>query len=426
MAYRVRSEDVARLRELGKKVAEIAADPIQKEHIQIWKNVNDFHMTKPALLVRDYPVFLMNVGAELTTTIEDEFLKTVEQDLLLKIYEWKHMRLHRVILPEVRCPVCVSDSLFGLEPTAPDADKITEQKQEAVSRSKHFERVLDTEEDLETKIQFPEIIYDEKKTRERLELMQEIFQGILEVKLYGIDYFKFVPWDDMLPWMNIEQGMFDFVMNPEFMHKAVRRYVDVSVFRAREYERLGLITSNNTNTCVGPGGYGYTDTLPGPTRTGIGGRLKDNWGDAADQILTCVDPGRTKEFAFDYEKEWADMFAYIYYGCCERLDNKVPELHTFSNLRKVSMSPFAKLENGMEKIGGNTVISFKPNSNYLTLDTPAWDLLEKELKEACQWAQKYHCHLEIIMKTIITLRGEPQRLWKWCELAEQVINKYYN
>lgn len=424
MEYLLTPKDTERLRELGREVAEIAADPLQQKHIQIWKNVNDLRGGRPALLARDYPIFLMHHGDELRAAIKDPFYASVELDLLLRIYEWKHLRLNRVILPEVRCPVCMTDSLYGLDFTAPDADKITEQTEAAVSTARHFDRIIDTEEDLE-KIQMPRIDYDERATMERFARMKEIFDGILEVQLYGIDYFKFVPWDDLLPWMGIEQGIYDFILNPEFMHKAIRRYMKAALHRAKTYERLGLISSNNTNTCVGPGGYGYTDTLPSPTATGIGGRLADNWGDAADQIMTSVSPVMTKEFAFDYEKEWADQFHHIYYGCCERLDNKVEELKTFGNLRKVSMSPFANLEAGMEKLGKGTVVSFKPNSNYLTLDTPQYDLLEKELRDACAWAQKYGCSLEIIMKTIITLRGEPERLWTWCDMASKIVDGIY-
>lgn len=421
----ITQKDIERLRELGRQVAEIAADPLQQKHIKIWKSVNDFHMKRPALLARDYPYFMLQYEDELVTTIEDEYFQIVEADLLLKIYEWKHMRLNRVILPEVRCHVVVTDPHFGLDETSVNANNITQQSENAVSTAVHFDRIIDTEEDIQ-KIQWPQVDYDEKATMERYALMKEIFDGILEVRLYGIDYFKCVPWDDLLTWMNIERGMYDFALNPEFMHKAMRHYMDCTIARAKRYEELGLITSNNTNTFVGPGGYGYTDTLPGPTATGIGGRLKDNWGDCADQIMTSVSPAMCQEFAFDYEKEWASLFNYVYYGCCERLDNKIDGLKTLGNLRKVSMSPFANLEAGMEKIGDSIVVFFKPNSNYLTTDTPCWDLLEKELVDACTWAQKYGCHLEIIMKTIITLRGEPQRLWKWCDLATQVIDRFYN
>ena len=422
---RLASREVERLRSLGRQVAEIAADPVQKKHIQIWKNVNDLHMTKPALLARDNPLFMMNVDDELTTTVQDPFFADVEQDLLVKIYEWKHVRLHRVVLPEVKCKAAVSDSLFGITASAPDANKLNRISEASVSSARAYKRIIDSEADLQ-RIERPRIIHDAEETSRRFDMLQAIFSGILDVRLQGIDYFRFTPWDDLLSWMSIEQGMYDLAMNPEFMHRAVRRYVDAAIFRAREYERLGLITSNNTNTCVGSGGYGFSDRLPLPTPSGIGGRLIDNWGDCTDQIFTAISPAMSAEFAFAYENEWASQFHWLYYGCCERLDQKIPELSSFINLRKVSMSPFADLENGMQQLQGkDIVVSFKPNSNHLTLPEVDYGLMRQELEAACLLARKYQVNLEILMKTIITLRGEPQRLWQWCELATEVVDSIF-
>ena len=53
-------QDVDRLRDLGRKVREIADLPIQQERIALWRNVNDLHMTKPVLYHRDTPPAVIN------------------------------------------------------------------------------------------------------------------------------------------------------------------------------------------------------------------------------------------------------------------------------------------------------------------------------------------------------------------------------
>ena len=73
-------QDVERLRDLGRKVREIAELPIQQERIALWRNVNDLHMTKPVLYHRDTPPAVLNYNDELTTQIEDPFLASVEAD----------------------------------------------------------------------------------------------------------------------------------------------------------------------------------------------------------------------------------------------------------------------------------------------------------------------------------------------------------
>lgn len=417
-------KDVDRLRELGKRLAEIAALPEQREHRKIWTAVNDCAMIRPAVLPRDYPAYLLDVNGELTPRCEDPFLQTIESDLLLKLYEWEHLRCHRIIEPYVACPVDSRDSKFGVEASSPGADEVTGIKSAAVSTARHFDRVIAGEDDLAL-IKDPVVTHDEKNTARRLEILNAVFAGVIDVKLRGTDYFQFVPWDDLLSWMGIEEGMYDFVLNPEFMHSAMRRYTEASMRRAKRYEELGILTSNNQALTVGSGGYGLTSRLPAPTASGIGAKLRDMWGYAADQIMTSVSPEMSREFAFDHERHYADLFGMNYYGCCERLDHKLDDVRTLPRLRKVSLSPYANIEEGMEKLaGGDVVVSFKPNSNYLAVNPPEFSLLRKELVQVCELARKHNCHVEIIMKTIITLCGDPQRLWKWCDLAMEVINNY--
>ena len=424
MSERIPQKDRNRLRELGRRLAEIAALPEQDEHRAIWRAVNDGNMIRPAVLPRDYPVYLLDVDGELSPTCDDPFLRTVEADILLKLYEWEHLRCHRVIEPYVNCQADFHDARFGIEASSPGADDITTIESKEISTAKHFERILTGEEDLAL-IKDPEVVHNEAGTRRRLDMLNDVFAGIVDVKLHGADYFQYVPWDDLLSWMGIEEGMYDFVLNPEFMHAAMTRYTEASIMRVKRYEELGLLTSNNQAFTVGAGGYGYTSLLPPPTESGIGAKLKDVWGFVADQIMTSVSPEMSLEFAFEHERSYADLFGLNYYGCCERLDHKLEELRALPRLRKVSMSPYADIEQGMEKLGGGDIIvSFKPNSNYLTVDPPEFDLLRKELVKVCELARKHNSNIEIMMKTIITLRGDPQRLWKWCDLAMEIINDY--
>ena len=424
MLESIDTRDVRRLRELGKRLAEIAADPLQEEHRKIWTALNDGNMIRPAMLVRDYPVYLLGPEEELATVCKDPFLQAVEADILLKIYEWTHLRCHRVIENYVYCQADITDSGFGIQISSPGADEINHVESQEIASARHFDRILTGPDDL-AMIKEPVITHDEASTRRRMEVMNDIFAGILEVKLHGCDFFQYVPWDDLLSWMGIEEGMFDFVLNPDFMHQAIGHFTDMWISRVKQYEQLGLLSSNNQAHFSGAGGYGYTSLLPKPPESGIGCKLKDMWGFVADQILTSVSPEMSDEFAFEHERRYAELFGLAYYGCCERLDHKLDELRTLPNLRKVSMSPYANIEEGMEKMGGGDwIVSFKPNSNFLAVNPPEYSLLRAEIEKVCQLARKHDCNVEMIMKTLITLCGEPQRLWEWCDLAMEVVNDY--
>ena len=126
------------------------------------------------------------------------------------------------------------------------------------------------------------------------------------------------------------------------------------------------------------------------------------------------------------EKKWAELFPLFSYGCCERLDHKLSALTgSFPRLRKISCSPYSDLEAMMERLGKDDVICFKPNSCYLSGAKPEMDLLRQELVNACELVQKYGSHLVFNMKTLINLGGEPQRLWQWCDMAEELVQAYF-
>ena len=418
----MKPEDTQRLRELAKKVAEIAADPVQDRNRKLWTAMNDLKAVRPLVHVRDLYYYTLEYKDEMRTTIEDPFLKNIEQILLLRIYEWNHLRVDRVIEPFIECPVVFTDSEFGLagyEFGKRDVDK------EFYEKAIKWEAVIKTGDNVE-KIKYPVVEYDEAATMGRLNLLKEIFHDIMPVKLFGRSHFPCTPMDDIIVWMGIDEAMIAMAEEPEFMHALLDRYMKAQLSRIGQYEKLGIVSSNNYFMNVGNNCIGYTSQLPPPTVTGIGAKISDIWGSNADQIMTSVSPAMTDEFSFEHEKVWARQFKLYSYGCCERLDNKFDLLTAaFPNLRKVSSSPFSNLDRAVETLGNRCVISFKPNSNYLAGDTPQFDLLRKEFIHACELAEKHKVNLVFNMKTIISLNDEPQRFWKWCDMAMELIHAHF-
>lgn len=419
-------KDVQRLRELGRRLAAIADDPVQKRNQMLWQRVNDLHQLRPVLYTRDTPVYVLNVNDELTTQIEDPFLQDVELSILLKIYEWNHMRLDIPVSKTVYCPCVIHDSGWGL-PTSVQGNLGENNRHFGKYESQHFDAHIQSIDDVE-KIKYHDVSYDEAATIERLNLMHEIFDGILDVRLMGKNYFRVCPWDDIMTWLGMGDALMNFYVDPEMMHACIKRYIDVSIDWVKKYESMGILSSNNCGDVILHNGPGFTSELPAPPASGIGCRLKDIWGAASDQILTSVSPEMTQEFAYDYEKEYAQLFGKFGIGCCERIDQRVPYiLKTFDNVRQISVSPFSRLEESLEAIGSNAVACFKPNSNFLILDNweEAKQLLTGEMRNVLALGRKYGSQLTINMKTIIHLCGEPQRLWWWCDMAMDMIKAEY-
>ncbi len=412
------NKELQRVRSLARQVKEISQLDVQRENIRLWKGRNDCEMILPAVLTRDTKKFLLSQGTkELDNQCEDPFYKSIESDLLRTLYDWNHIRGDMVVEPFYRCSCVVNNTGFGLTPAATNS---LASDDESYSRAIHFDPIITGWDDLEM-IKMPQVTYDEAATMKKLERTRDALDGILDVKLFGQHAFRAQVWDNILSWTGLQEGMLLFYTDPDFMHALAGRMVDAFVTQVKQYEALGILSSNNTNLYTGTGGYGYTDSMPPETESGIGAKMSDIWGQVQDQILTSIGPAMTKEFAFEHEAKYAELFHSNYYGCCEKLDHKIRELSAIPRLRKISVSPFSNKEAAMEAIGDKYIVSFKPNNLWLAEKVIDEEKIRRELEEVLALARKYNCTVEILLKTIINLRGDPTRMWRWFEIAGEVL-----
>jgi len=86
----------------------------------------------------------------------------------------------------------------------------------------------------------------------------------------------------------------------------------------------------------------------------------------------------------------------------------------------VSMSPWVDEERGAEEIGKDYVYSRKPTPALLAFDPFDPEQVRQHLMTTRQVCEKNGCSLEFILKDISTVRYEPQRLFKWAEVAMEV------
>mgnify|MGYP002034313237 CR=1 FL=1 len=96
---------------------------------------------------------------------------------------------------------------------------------------------------------------------------------------------------------------------------------------------------------------------------------KDHWGGVAAQIMYMVSPELQDELGLRYEHQWLQEFGLTYYGCCAPLHDRVHILRSIPNLRKISMSPWAHVDEMVQTVGRDLVLSYKPNPEILARDT---------------------------------------------------------
>lgn len=415
----VSAADSKVLRELAKKLAEIAAQPVNARRKEMWTGLNDLQDVKPMVWLNEVCWNEMDVADELRLRTASPFCQRIEAQLRQTIYQWEHMQGDMVVDPIIAVPLVVENSGLGL--SFEEDILTTDEENEIVSHRFHIQ--IRNEEDI-GKIKTPVVTYREDLTQESYDAYSSIFAGVLPVEKRGITGFWFAPWDDIIRLTGVQEAIMDLVLRSSYIHALVKRVVDVYLEALDQFERLNLLASNNTNTRIGSGAYGYTKALP-PAESQRGPvQATDIWGAATAQIFAAVSPEMHEEFALAYERRWLDRFGLTYYGCCEPLDKKVGILRSIPNLRKISMSPWIDKEEAAEAIGADYVFSFKPSPVVLAKERWNPEEARQELVTMLRIAKKYGCRTEIIMKDISTVHYQPQRLWEWASIASEVTARY--
>lgn len=407
--------DAAVLRELAREYMACATLPIQSATIKLWQDVNDLRPARPVLMHSELPWHELNVDDELTLVTSTPFAQRIEQDFRRRLYMWRHMPGDMVLEPVCYAPMIISNSGVGLEIS--EHTSATDAANNIVGHA--FTPTITCIEDLEQLVP-PVVTVDEEKTQRTLAAYHDLFDGIIPVELRGCPGFWFAPMDDIVQYMGVGELLMNLALEPELVHATMRRVMDVYLAGLDQYEKLGALATNNCNYRIGSGAYGYTTELPRGTANGM--KCGAMWGAAASQIFTSVSPAMHDEFSIQYEKEWLDRFPLSYYGCCERLDNKIDILSQIKSLRKISISPWSDAARAAEIIGRKYVLSIKPSPACLAYSSFDEDLVRREVGERLEAVRG--CNAEVVIKDVSTVNYQPERLWKWVEIVHELCRSY--
>lgn len=394
------------LRRLGEEVAKVGMLPVQREKAELWRRLNDMKPVRPMVYLDEEP--WPEIACQETECVcADPFLRMIERSLRITLYRWRHYPLDYVIRPEIECPKAWRSTGIGI------SQKGATIEHSAVT-SQQFTPQITRAEDID-KIRMPEVTYDAEETARRKSLLEEIFGGILPVRVNGINHIWFTPWDKLIRLVDIEGIMMDLVDRPEFVNALVSRYVDAMIHELDQIEALGLFDAGAANYRVGSGGYGYCSQLPAHSEESDRLRCADLWGCGNAQIFSEVSPEMHWEFSLKHEMRWLERWGLTYYGCCEQLHMKIDILRKIPNLRKISVSPWFNIAKGLENGAGDYVLSVKPNPAIFAEDGFNEARARREVRSLLE--QSRGGSVELVMKDISTVRNVPERLRRWGEIA---------
>ena len=401
------------VRELAKRYMEIASSDLHVRMRQRFRDVNDLKPTRPPLSIEEIPWHEMNMDGELDCRAEEGRLRSMEYGLRTALFREKHFRCDNYIVPWWSVYKSYSNTGFGFRI---DEDRVAVDKQNNIV-SHRYHDVLADERSLEA-YHDPVITPYPEKDRENMAFAEEIFDGILPVRLTGHGIY-YAPWDDIAMLRGVEPILVDIYERPEYLHRIMELFSRGMKLQMDQMEAYGLYEPESIALHCTPGLFTHTE----PVDPGFG-KCGNVWFRTMAQMFSTVSPDAHYEFDVQYSIPLASRCAHTYYGCCEPLHDRLHILKRYPNLRKVGCSPWANVEKTAEQLGGDYVLSRKPNPAHVARVTDP-EQIRREIEETVRICRKYGTPCDITLKDISTVGYRPENLIVWAETASAVLDEYY-
>ena len=409
----ISSSDAEVLKRLGSEYMAAASAGVHAEKVELWKALNRGAMERPMVCIDQLPWNELNQGGELTCKAVDPFWRKVELELRQTLYTWNHFPVDMVLEPYITIPKVITNSGYGLEI---HSERLALTK-DTTAASQCYERILKTFEDLEH-IQDMEITYDKDAGDAYFDEARTLFADIAPIQQsHGIE-FHLGLWDYLTQIIGMEDIYYELMDRPEFMHACMERLTQAAL---HGIEQANELACHNDISPLCHCSYVFTDELLPAFGQGKGPYSQYSWSMGLAQLFTSVSPETFYEFEVPYISRLAGQFGMIYYGCCDRLDDRLEYVKQIPNVRKVSCSPWSDRKAFAENIGESLVMSNKPSPAFLARPFVDWAEVRSDLEYTLAVARDNGVNLEFILKDISTVAGEPERLTAWADIAMEVV-----
>ena len=416
------------IRGLAAKWMEFASLPVMKERKRLWKAVHDLKAERPVILFET--AWIDGYVAASEILCEDPFLRSVEQNMRITLRQAEELGDDLVVEPYCRLGWRMVFSDYGV----PVEMRAAAGQEKSIAYS--FSFPIATPGDI-ARLRKRTLAVDREKTLRLQRTLGDVMGDILPIKLGNYDPFisefdvgefgdlgftgdfffgltwqlyRFIGNDRLLYWVYDE---------PEAIHKLMAYMLEDRIALFEFFEKQGLLDYNADSQMAGPRSYGYVSDLPA-SDSQRPAMLKNLWGWAESQEFEMISPEMYQEFVLPYLAKLSERFGLIYYGCCERVDDRLPMIiSAIPNLRSVSVSGWSDLAKTAEILGKKYVYSRKPTPAFISGSNPDWDRLEKDMKNTRAAASD--CNLEILFRDVYTTNGDRSRLKKWVEMTKAVF-----
>ncbi len=398
------------LRSLAARYLEICKEDIQDERRKLWRQHNSLKPTRPLIYVR---AFGWHEMPESECRCEDPFFRQHENTLRNKIF-WYSLDDDSIFEPWVNLSATCKCTGWGVP-------RVVHQPDQDHGAFKEEHPIQDYDKDLaKLRMAYHEI--DEEATAENLARLQDAIGDIITINLDRCSAYRMWAGDVSTiigSLRGIEPIMYDMMDQPEKLHKLLA-FVRDGILRAHDQAEAagdwGLHAHENQ-------AMPYAEELedPAPNKSGI--KRKHLWGYAASQEFTLISPEMQDEFLLQYQLPILKKFALTAYGCCEDLTRKIDMLRQIPNLRRIAVSPFADPEKCAQQIGGDYVLSYRPNPSKTVSSGFNPAMITSELRQNLLIFKANGCQPDITLKDVESVENDPHRVREWVRIARRVIEE---
>ena len=407
---------VSVLRDLAEEYAEIAAKPVQEERRELWRRHFSLKKTRPPVLVTYgmHNVWCRDVFSRENLVNEDPFLLGYERWLRMQIF---HDSIGDDYICEPWIPQAAAHRVrwglygesWGMGPElSHTGDKGGAYKLKAP--------LVDWKD--MAKLKAPPHEIDEDATARNYERLKDVLGDILEIDVNRGPILTNFAGDistTVTALRGLEQIMLDMYDSPVQLRELLACLRDGVLNNQEQAEEAGDFSL----TCQHNQAMTYAEELEPPRANSGARKRKALWGFCAAQEYALISPAFHDEFLLQYQIPIMAPYGLVHYGCCEDLTQKIDMLRQIPNLRSIGVTPRADVKKCAEQIGGDYVISWRPNPTDMVCANWDAERIRRIISEGAGACREGIFH--IYLKDVETVQGEPDRLRRWTEVVRDVL-----
>lgn len=406
--FELQPEEIRTIRTLALRVAELASSDENQARRAEWKRHHDLLPGSPMILFETNFDTAREFGINERIISRNDIGKWLERQFHQHLYHFDVIKDDFVLESVLNCPWYVDYGSYGVG----DDPRMT-------SFNATINPLLPNLETGIERLKQRHFSVDRDKSRALREYLDSILGDILTVRTRASHLWSWGLSVVAVQLVGMEGLMMAMMDEPEALHRLMAFLRDDHLSLLKWLDEEGLLARNDENDYVGSGTMGYVSGLPPCDRIAHPAHL---WGFAESQETVGVSPEMFEEFVFAYQRPIIEQFGLAYYGCCEPLHQRWHIVSRLPNLRAVSVSPWCDQEFMGEALGRNYVFCRKPNPAHISTECFEEERVRRDLELTARQASQ--CNVEIIMKDIHTLNGEPERAARWVQMARDATASY--